>query len=132
MTGKYSAIPVFRFVCLMADFLFQERDQLYLSRLYLAKHEIAALAVATELFHQKYGSYPSSLQQLVNPTSDGSREQLLPRIGSDPWGGHFTTKLSVERWGNALRVWVVPDAKTQHRLGIVELSNKTDWQAILK
>ncbi len=114
-------------------FVYDEGNQAYRSGLYRAKYEIAAIEAAAESFHKEYGSYPTDLQELVHTgRSGGGDKQFLMRIAANPWGGPFRYAVEHGATGESIKVWAVPDRKTQDKLGVAELSNKTDWQVILK
>jgi Type II secretion system (T2SS), protein G len=128
-----AGVPALGFVCVMLYLVYQERDQAYWSRLYLAKSEIAAIETAAESFHKDRGSYPTDLQELVHKAGDsGSDRQYLVRIPNNPWGGSFRYEVEHGASGESIKIWAVPDRKTQDKIGITELSNRTNWQAILK
>ena len=118
---------------MMLYVLIQEGDQVYWSRLYRARADIDAIETAAELFRKRHGSYPVDLEELVRPPLDGGDDRpLLPRMVPNPWGGPFHYEVKRGANGESIKIWVVPDAKTQHKLGTTELSNNTDWRAILK
>jgi hypothetical protein len=120
-------------VCGVLYFVHDEGNQVYRSRLYRAKYEITAIDAAAESFHKKYGSYPTDLQELIHTARDGGNDrQFLARIAPNPWGGQFLYAVEHGANGESVKIWAVPDRQTQDKLGISELSNKTDWQAILK
>jgi hypothetical protein len=100
------------------------------SRLYLAKSEIATIETAAESFRKEQGRYPTEPQELVHPTGRGT--QLLNRISDTPWGGPFHYEVEHGAGGDSIKIWAVPDRKTQDKLGTTELSNRTNWQAVLK
>ena len=125
--------PTLLFVCLMLISIFQEGDQVYRSRLYLAKFDIAAIESAVVSFHKEYGSYPTDLQELVHATRDGGNgKQFLARIVPNPWGGPFHYEVEHGPSGESVRIRTVPDRKTQDKTGMTELSNRTNWQAIAR
>jgi Type II secretion system (T2SS), protein G len=125
--------PALVFVCVTLYIVLDEGDQVYWSRLYLAKSEIAAIETAAESFHKEYGSYPTDLQELVHTARDGgNNKQFLTRIAPNPWGGPFRYEVEHGASGESIKIWAVPDRKTQGKIGSSELSNKTNWQAILK
>ena len=123
--------PTLVFVCIVLLVITQEWDQVYSSRLALAKAEIGAIETAVVLFHKEYGSYPTDLQELVHSTRNGgSGKQFLKRIVHDPWDGPFHYAVEHDASGESVKIWVVPDRKTRDKSGIAELSNRTNWQAI--
>ena len=117
-------------VGVMLYMIYQERDQLYWSRLYLARSEISAMDTAAESFRKEHGNYPMELQELVHPNGGGG--QFLSRISDAPWGGPFHYEVVHGADGDSIKIWAVPDRKTQDKIGITELSNRTNWQANLK
>jgi hypothetical protein len=126
-------VPALLLVGGVLYFIYDEGDQVYRSRLYRAKYDIAAIETAAESFHKEYGSYPTDLQELVHTGRNGGGDkQFLMRIAPSPWGGPFRYAVAHGATGESIKVWAVPDRKTQDKLGVAELSNKTDWQAILK
>jgi hypothetical protein len=103
---------------------YQEHDQIYRGRLYRAKSDIAAIDSVIAEFHQKQGRYPRDLDELVS-------SDLLPKkIFLDPWGSPYRYKQDID--GKGFDVIATPDHQTQARTGLAELSNRTDWQAVLK
>jgi hypothetical protein len=123
--------PTLVFVCIMLPVIIQEWDQVYWSHLALAKAEIGAIETAVVLFHKEYGSYPITLQELVHSTRNGgSGKQFLKRIAHDPWDGPFHYEVEHGASGESVKIWVVPDRKTQDKSGMTELSNRTNWREI--
>ena len=124
--------PALLFVGVMLYIFLDEGDQVYWSRLYLAKQQITAVETAAESFRKEYGSYPADLQELVHPARNGGNKKFLTRMAPNPWGGPFRYEIEHGGGGESIKIWVVPDRKTQDKTGLSELSNKTQWQAILK
>jgi hypothetical protein len=115
---------------LMLYLVFHERDQIYWSRLYLAKSEITALAGAAQSFHKAHGRYPTDLQELVRATADSDGGgPSRGRVPNDPWGGQFHYEVGADT--KNFKIWVIPDRKTELAIGVNELSNRTNWEAIL-
>ncbi len=126
-------VPALVLVGGLLYFVYDEGKQVYRSRLYRAEYEIAAIKTAAESFRKEYGSYPTDLQELVHTGRDGGGDkQFLTRIALNPWGGPFRYEVEHGATGESIKIWAVPDRKTQDKLGVAELSNETDWQAILK
>jgi hypothetical protein len=113
----------------MLHLLHQEGDQVFWSRLYLAKSEIATIEIAAEAFRKANGRYPTELQELVHPTGGG---QFLSRLSDTPWGGPFHYEVVHGVDGDSIKIWAVPDRKTQIKIGVTDLSTRTNWQAVLK
>jgi len=121
------------FISVVSYIVLDEGDQTYWSRLYLARAQISAIETAVESFHKAYGRYPADLQELVHPARDGdSDEPFLSKIPPNPWGGPFRYQIERGPTDEGVKIWVIPDSKTQDKLRIYELSNKTRWQAVLK
>ena len=104
-------------------------DPQYQSRLSLSKAEIQALSSAVEIFHQRYGHYPTTLDDLVHPPPGAADDHpIVSRLVPDPWGNPIHYQ-SLET-GNGFNLWVVPDETTRQRTGQTVLSNTTDWTKI--
>jgi general secretion pathway protein G len=103
---------------------YQEHDQIFRGRLYRAKSDIAAMDSAIDEFYKKQGRYPQDFDEIVGA-------ELLPKkIPLDPWGNPYRYKRDID--GKGYDVIAKPDRQTQEKIGLAELSNRTDWQAILK
>jgi hypothetical protein len=126
-----ASCAVLALVSLIVYMLFQEGDQTYWLRLYRAHSDIDALQTATESFRKKMGRNPVSLDELTHP--DGAAgERFLGRLASNPWGGPYQSEVEHGAGGDKIKIWTVPDRKTQDKTGLPELSNEPNWRAILK
>ena len=75
----------------------EKADAQYAAQLQLAQDEIQALTSAVEIFHSRYGRYPTALDELVHPPSGaGDNRQIVSRIPSDPWGQPIQYKLAAD------------------------------------
>jgi Type II secretion system (T2SS), protein G len=128
-----AGVPILMLVCGALYFAYDEGNQVYRARLYRAKYDITAIETAAESFHKRYGSYPTDLQELTNTARyGGDNTRFLTRIASDPWGGSFHYAVEHGVNGESIKIWAVPDRRTQDKLRMPEVSNRSDWQAILK
>ena len=104
---------------------FPEKDVLFWSRLYLAQAHIEAIEIAAEAFHSQRDTYPANLADLVGAN-------LIMKIADDPWGNSYHYEVEHGADGERIRIWTIPDRTTQERIGISELTNRTDWRQILR
>jgi hypothetical protein len=127
------SVPIGMCLVLLTFVVYQERDVTFLGRIYLARHEIAAMQGAVEAFYGRNGSYPLSLQQLVQSDTDGGGESpLLRQIRESPWGTTHSYRVIHNANASGIKIWIVPDQKTRSKANVTELSNETDWEEILK
>jgi hypothetical protein len=103
----------------------QDKDLLFWSRLYLAKAHVEAIGIAAEAFHTQRGTYTANLAELVGA-------KLLVKMADAPWGTSYHYEVEQGRGGEQIRIWTIPDRTTQERIGLSELSNRTDWSQVLK
>jgi hypothetical protein len=117
------------FVCVMGYQIYEERDQIFRAHLSRAKADIGTLQTAVERFHKEQGSDPQRLQELVS--GDRGRK-LLGRVANNPWGGPYHYEVTHGPFRDGVKIWAVPDQRTQSELGVTELSNETDWEGVLR
>jgi hypothetical protein len=102
-----------------------EREQTYRSRLFRARSDIHAIESAVDKFRATKGRLPMKLNDLIE--SDVWPSKSVP---VDPWGHPYKYLPNAD--GTSYAVSGVLDSSTQRRTGLTEVSNRTDWEIVLR
>jgi hypothetical protein len=122
-------IPVLGFLCVMLVIYLQERDSVYWGRIAHAKTDIVWIEKAISLYQEKYGRYPHELADLLPGADVAPNDKgFLLRVPLSPWSTPYHFEIEHSDGGDKIKLWTVPDQKTQERTKLTELSNETDWK----
>jgi hypothetical protein len=123
-------MPALGYMFVIFVALFQDRDMVYTSQIYRAKSDITAIETVIELYTKKHGHYPHEMADLVTPENEEPKEDLLLHMPLSPWRTPYELTIEHKADGDKLKLWTVPDQKTQERTKMIEFSNETDWNRV--
>jgi hypothetical protein len=119
-------IPALGYACLMLWVVLSEWDYPYKSRVARAGSDVAVIGYAIDLYAKKYGHFPHQLSDLVpDPEHSPGDACFLPRLTTSPWNTPYHMEIDHASGGDRVRLWTVPDQKTQERLHVSKFSNDT-------
>jgi hypothetical protein len=114
------------FVCVILRVVFGEWDYAYRSRIARASAEMAVIQFAIDLYAMKYSHSPQELADLASgPGHLPGDACFLPNIFLSPWNTPYHLEIEHKPDGDKIKLWTVPDRKTQERLHLSKFTNDT-------
>ena len=55
---------------------------------------------------------------------------FLPRVPKSPWNTPYHLTIEHTDGGDKIKLWTIPDRRTQERTQMKEFSNETDWSHV--
>ena len=98
---------------------------MYRSRLFRARSDINTIEAAIDKYRADKGQLPKSFDDLI----DGN-QWPTKTVPMDPWGHLYSYRANND--GITYTITGIPDPHTRQLTGLTEISNRTDWDAVLR